>query len=70
MEYINQIQKLTKRPVSGCASGCTHWRVYPYNLFLLFLSHTHTHIHTQTYTRARAHTLCVSRARVRVMTVK
>jgi len=24
MEYANQIQELTERSVSGCASGCTH----------------------------------------------
>jgi len=24
MEYTNQIQELTERSVSGCASGCTH----------------------------------------------
>jgi len=24
MEYANQIQKLTERSVSGCASECTH----------------------------------------------
>jgi len=25
MEYANQIQKLTERSVSGCASGCTYY---------------------------------------------
>jgi len=25
MEYTNQIQELTERSVSGCASGCIHW---------------------------------------------
>jgi len=25
MEYANQIQELTERSVSGCASGCTQW---------------------------------------------
>jgi len=35
MEYANQIQKLTERSVSGCASGCTQCLHSADKVFLL-----------------------------------